>query len=210
MAGRGFIRRLPAHSADSRLATGMRGGEKVLGSFAVILPPTFSRCITAAVGLAGHRAPSDHDVARAAVPLACSYYRHYLPLFLRDQGFDLIRDLVISRATARRGRCAARTPDISTAIRRCATRDQFDAYWSGAEGRAASRWHKPMLARLARWDAATAQRVHRFVANSAHVAGRIADTIIGWRRLSILRSTSRNPADITPGSHFLIVGPRAA
>ena len=53
--------------------------------------------------------------------------------------------------------------------------DQFDAYFGPARvGAVASRWvYRPVLARLARWDAATAARVHRFVANSAHVAGRI-------------------------------------
>ena len=53
--------------------------------------------------------------------------------------------------------------------------DQFDAYFGPARvGAFSSRWiYRPVLARLARWDAATARRVHRFVSNSQYVAGRI-------------------------------------
>ena len=51
--------------------------------------------------------------------------------------------------------------------------DQFDEYFGPARvGRAASRWvYRPLLARLARWDAATRRRVHRFVANSRVCCG---------------------------------------
>jgi glycosyltransferase involved in cell wall biosynthesis len=52
--------------------------------------------------------------------------------------------------------------------------DQFDAYFGPAQvGIVRSRLLRPVLARLARWDAATADRVDRFVANSRYVAGRI-------------------------------------
>ena len=53
--------------------------------------------------------------------------------------------------------------------------DQFEEYFGPARvGARMSRWcYRPLLARLARWDAATAPRVHRFLANSRHVAGRI-------------------------------------
>ena len=52
--------------------------------------------------------------------------------------------------------------------------DQFDAYFGPEQvGRLRSRLLRPVLARLARWDAATAGRVDRFVANSQYVAGRI-------------------------------------
>ena len=53
--------------------------------------------------------------------------------------------------------------------------DQFDAYF-GAErvGRVASRWfYRPVMAGLARWDAATAHRVDRFVPISHPVSGRV-------------------------------------
>ncbi len=87
--------------------------------------------------------------------------------------------------------------------------DQFDAYF-GADrvGRVASRWvYRPMMARLARWDAATAARVHRFVANSRHVAGRIARYYN--RRASVVYppvdTAFYRPAVVSPESHFLIV-----
>jgi len=87
--------------------------------------------------------------------------------------------------------------------------DQFDAYFGPARvGRLASRWvYRPMLAWLARWDASTATRVHRFVANSAHVAGRIRRY---YNRVATIvyppvDTTFFHPALVTPGRHFLIV-----
>ena len=87
--------------------------------------------------------------------------------------------------------------------------DQFDAYFGPARvGRLASRWvYRPLMARLARWDAATAARVHRFVANSAHVAARIRryynrEATIVYPPVD---TVFFHPADITPGTHFLIV-----
>jgi glycosyltransferase involved in cell wall biosynthesis len=52
--------------------------------------------------------------------------------------------------------------------------DQFDHYFGPARlGSAASALARPVLASLARWDAATAHRVSRYVAISHYVAGRI-------------------------------------
>ncbi|HEY6361995.1 MAG TPA: glycosyltransferase, partial [Vicinamibacterales bacterium] len=87
--------------------------------------------------------------------------------------------------------------------------DQFDAYFGPERvGEVASRWfYRPVLARLARWDAATAHRVHRFVANSACVAGRIRRYYN--RQATIVYPPADtvfyHPADITPGRHFLVV-----
>ena len=65
--------------------------------------------------------------------------------------------------------------------------DQFDAYFGpGQVGAVASRLLRPVMAGLARWDASTAGRVDRFVANSAYVAGGYADTIIAPRSSCIL------------------------
>src|SRR5262249_41003051 len=52
--------------------------------------------------------------------------------------------------------------------------DQFNAYF-GVEriGRPASRVMRSVMAGLARWDRATADRVDRYVTNSQHVAGRL-------------------------------------
>ena len=87
--------------------------------------------------------------------------------------------------------------------------DQFEAYFGAArKGRLASRWiYRPILARLARWDAATAPRVHRFVANSAHVAARIRryynrEATIVYPPVD---TVFFHPAAVIPRSHFLIV-----
>jgi glycosyltransferase involved in cell wall biosynthesis len=87
--------------------------------------------------------------------------------------------------------------------------DQFEAYFGPARvGHFAHRWvYRPMMARLARWDAATATRVDRFVANSAHVAARIRryynrEATIVYPPVD---TVFFQPADIPPGTHFLIV-----
>jgi glycosyltransferase involved in cell wall biosynthesis len=52
--------------------------------------------------------------------------------------------------------------------------DQFDAYFGPDQvGRPASALLRPVMAAMARWDARTATRVDRFLANSQYVAGRI-------------------------------------
>jgi glycosyltransferase involved in cell wall biosynthesis len=72
----------------------------------------------------------------------------------------------------------------------------------------ASRWlYRPVLSRLARWDAATAHRVHRFIANSRHVAARIRryynrEATIVYPPVD---TVFYQPADVSPESHFLIV-----
>jgi glycosyltransferase involved in cell wall biosynthesis len=87
--------------------------------------------------------------------------------------------------------------------------DQFEAYFGPDRvGPAASRWvYRPMMARLARWDAATAARVDRFVAISRYVAGRIGRYYN--RGASIVYppvdTAFYRPAAVLPESHFLIV-----
>jgi glycosyltransferase involved in cell wall biosynthesis len=87
--------------------------------------------------------------------------------------------------------------------------DQFEAYFGAARvGAVANRWlYRPVLARLARWDAATAGRVDRFVANSQHVAGRIRRY---YNRLATIvhppvDTAFYQPADVSREPHFLIV-----
>jgi glycosyltransferase involved in cell wall biosynthesis len=86
--------------------------------------------------------------------------------------------------------------------------DQFDAYFGpGRVGAARSAAYRHVMAWLARWDRATADRVDWFVANSHHVAGRIARYYN--RRASVLHP----PVDTvfhTPGAsprdrYFLVV-----
>ncbi len=108
------------------------------------------------------------------------WYRHYLPVFpVAVELFDLDDvDLVISTS-----HCAAKSVVPTGRARHlcyCHTPmryvwDQFDAYFGRERlGRVPSTMARGVAAWLARWDRATAGRVDRFLANSQHVADRIA------------------------------------
>jgi len=113
------------------------------------------------------------------LPRAGRLYRHYLltfPTAIELFDFDPY-DLVISTS-----HCAAKSvvvPGRARHICYCHSPmryawDQFDSYFGPDQvGAIRSRLMRPLLARMARWDAATAHRVDRFVANSQYVAGRI-------------------------------------
>jgi glycosyltransferase involved in cell wall biosynthesis len=162
--------------------TGMRGGEKVLEAIAGIYPEAD---IFTLVHVGGSVSPLiEARRIRASfiqrLPAAGRLYRHYLPLFpIAVELFNLEGyDLVISSS-----HCAAKAAIRAPGARHICychspmryAWDQFGAYF-GADrtGRLGERLYRPVLAWLARWDAATASRVHRFVANSRHVAARIA------------------------------------
>ena len=196
--------------------TGMRGGERVLEALCGLYPDAdiftlYHRRGSVSASIERHRIRTSF-VQR--LPLASAYYRQYLPLFpMAIEQFDLDPyDVVISSS-----HCAAKAvvaPGRARHLCYCHSPmryawDQFDAYF-GAErtGRLASRWiYRPMLARLARWDAATAGRVDRFVANSRHVAARIRRY---YDRVATVvyppvDTIFFHPAVVSPGSHFLIV-----
>ena len=196
--------------------TGMRGGERVLEALCGLYPGAdiFTLC-----HVRGSVSPliERHRIVTSFVqrlPRSAAYYRHYLPLFpLAIEQFDLdAYELVISSS-----HCAAKAVvPCGRARHVCYCHspmryawDQFDAYFGPARvGAFAHRWvYRPMMARLARWDRATSSRVDRFVANSAHVAGRI-------RRYYNREATIVYPpvdtdffhqVDVSPGTHFLIV-----
>jgi glycosyltransferase involved in cell wall biosynthesis len=200
--------------------TGMRGGEKVLDALCELFPDADIHTL---FHVRGAVAPSieRHRISTSFVqrlPLAARHYRRYLPLFpLAVERFDLDdAELVISSS-----HCAVKAvvaPGRARHICYCHSPmryawDQFEAYF-GAErvGRVANRWlYRPVMARLARWDAATAGRVDRFVANSGHVAARIRRYYN--RQATIVHppvdTVFYTPADIhgkpTRESHFLIV-----
>jgi glycosyltransferase involved in cell wall biosynthesis len=196
--------------------TGMRGGEKVLDALCELHP---GADIFTLLHVRGSVAPSieRHRIETSFVqwlPFARSHYRSYLPLFpFAVEQFDLDPyDLVISSS-----HCAAKAvvvPGRARHISYCHSPmryawDQFEAYFGPARvGAAASRWiYRPLLARMARWDAATASRVDRFVANSAHVAGRIRRY---YNRLTTIvyppvDTAFYNPGNTLPDSHLLMV-----
>ena len=196
--------------------TGMRGGEKVLETLCDMFP---SADIFTLVHRKGSVSPTieRHRIRTSFVqylPLATTKYSRYLPLFpFAVEQLSLDRyDLVISSS-----HCAAKgvvVPGRTVHVCYCHSPmryawDQFDAYFGPARvGRVASRWfYRPILSRLARWDAATAGRVNRFVANSSHVAARISRYYN--RHATIVYppvdTVFYHPTDVAPESHFLVV-----
>jgi glycosyltransferase involved in cell wall biosynthesis len=161
--------------------TGMRGGEKVLEAICDIYPEATIYTLVQVNGSVSAKIET-HQIHRSAVqrlPRAGQAYRNYLPLFpMMVEMFDLDHyDLVISSS-----HCAAKSViRRGSAIHVCYCHspmryawDQFDSYFGPDQvGKFKSRLLRPVLAHLARWDAATAGRVDRFLANSQYVAGRI-------------------------------------
>lgn len=196
--------------------TGMRGGEHVLAAITRLLPasPDLLTLVhvpgTVSAELeARHIRPSwiNH------LPWPSRAYRHYLPLFpAAIEHFDLDDvDVVISTS-----HCAAKAVvPTGRAVHLCYSHspmrygwDQFDSYF-GTErlGRAGTWAARHTLAALARWDRATTPRVTRFLANSAHVAGRIARY---YNRVATVLPPPVDTGWFTPGSdepgrHFVVV-----
>lgn len=161
--------------------TGMRGGEKVLEAICALYPDA---TLFTLVRVAGTVSPTiERRRIRTSLvqwlPRAGRWYRQYLPLYpAAVEWFDLDGyDLVISSS-----HCAVKsviTRGGATHICYCHSPmryawDQFGAYFGPDQvGAWPSRALRPILAGLARWDAATAGRVDRYIANSRYVAGRI-------------------------------------
>jgi len=161
--------------------TGMRGGEKVLEAIAELYPGATIHTLLHVRGSVSEpleRLPERRSFVQW-LPAAARQYRQYLPLFptaIEQFDFDGY-DLVISTS-----HCAAKSvvvPGRTRHICYCHSPmryawDQFESYFGPAQvGTLRSALLRPVLARLARWDRDTAGRVHRYVANSHYVAGRI-------------------------------------
>jgi len=159
----------------------MRGGERCFEVLCELFPDAD---VFTLVHRKGHVSPTieKHSIRTSFIqclPLSSTHYQHYLPLFPLAIGAFDFRDynLIISSS-----HCVAkglRVPDnvchvayIHTPMRYIW--DQFDAYF--ADGRAGwlTRTVMGLLRRpLQRWDISSNDGVHRFVANSEHVARRI-------------------------------------
>ena len=200
--------------------TGMRGGEKVLEVLCELYPDAdiytlFHRHGAVSQTIERHRIVTSFV---QHLPMAERHYRRYLPLFpLAIEQFRLTNyDLVISSS-----HCAAKAVHAPAGVPHICychspmryAWDQFDAYFGPERvGAVASRLlYRPILGALARWDAATASRVTRFLANSGHVAGRIRRY---YNRLATILyppvdtqffSPTLPPAPSSPDRHFLIV-----
>jgi glycosyltransferase involved in cell wall biosynthesis len=161
--------------------TGMRGGEKALEVICERFPDAE---LFTLVHVAGSVSPvierrPIHTSFVQRLPAVKRYYRHYLPLFpTAVERFDLTDfDVVVSIS-----HCCVKsvlTPPRTRHICYCLTPmryawDQFDAYFGPDRiGRLGSAIMRPVMARMARWDRDTADRVDRYVAISHYVAGRI-------------------------------------
>ena len=195
--------------------TGMRGGEKVLESLCRLLPDadllTLVHVPGTAVPVIEHRRVRTSVIQR--LPAPARWYREYLPLFpFAIEQFDLDRaSLVISTS-----HCAAKAVvPTGRAVHICYSHspmryawDQFPSYFGPDRlGRFGSAAARHVVARLARWDRDTTHRVHRFVANSAYVAGRIGRYYN--RRASVLHppvdTEFFTPGPDAPGDYFLVV-----
>jgi len=195
--------------------TGMRGGEKVLEAIAGIYPQAD---IFTLVHVRGSVSPliESRRIRTSFIqrlPSAGRLYRHYLPLFpMAIEQFDLREyDLVISSS-----HCAAKAavpPGLARHICYCHSPmryawDQFGEYFGARRtGRLGEALYRPVMAWLARWDASTASRVHRFVANSGFVASRILQ-YYGRRAAVVYPPVDTDfyqPGGASPGDHFLVV-----
>ena len=194
--------------------TGMRGGEKVLELIALDFPSApihtlFHFAGTISDALKAH--PIRTSVLQRA-PFARRHYRHYLPFFPQAiERFDFSDyDLIVSTS-----HCVAKgvqVPDHAFHICYCHTPmryawDQEAIYFPNDKGPIA--WiRKRILARLRRWDVASAARVDTFIANSNYVASRI-DRYYG-RPAEIIHPPIETefftPGTGSPGDYCLIVG----
>lgn len=161
--------------------TGMRGGEKVLEAICELYPGATLFTLVRVPGSVSEKIERHRIRTSFAqrLPRAARWYRYYLPLYpAAVELFDLDDyDLVISSS-----HCAVKsviTRGDGTHVCYCHSPmryawDQFDAYFGPDQvGWWPSRALRPVMAGLARWDAATSHRVDRFLANSQYVAGRI-------------------------------------
>jgi len=193
----------------------MRGGEKVLLSLAHLFPqaPIFTL-----LHVRGSVAPEleARDVRPSFIqhlPGVERHYRTYLPLFpTAAERFDLRGfDLVISSS-----HCVAKgvRPCPGTLhLCYCHTPmryvwDRYDDYFGPGRLGPLGRLVVPRVAaRLRRWDTASAGRVHRFVANSVYVAGRIRRYYA--REAEVIGPPVDTgfftPGDDRPGTYDLIV-----
>ena len=159
----------------------MRGGEKVLLSLARLFPeaPIFTL-----LHVRGSLAPEleARDIRTTFVqhlPGVETHYRQYLPLFpAAAASIDLSGfDLVVSSS-----HCVAKGVRVAPGARHvcyCHTPmryvwDRYDDYFGPGRVSGLTAAVVPTIAEALRaWDVATAGGVHRYAANSAHVAGRI-------------------------------------
>jgi glycosyltransferase involved in cell wall biosynthesis len=198
--------------------TGMRGGEKVLERIATMFPgaPIYTLVWNRGSVSAAIEAHPIRTSFLQRMPAVASHYRWYLPLFPAAierfdlRGFDVV--ISSSHAVAR----AVRTPPgvfhlsyIHTPMRY--VWDLEDQYFPPGRFPWPLSWYvRRTCARLRAWDAATSGRPHALIANSAHVAGRIARHY--GREADVVHppvEVDRFSAAAGPREYYLLVGAMA-
>ena len=161
--------------------TGMRGGEKVLERIAAMFPdaPIYTLVWNRGSVSPALESHAIHTSFLQRMPAVATHYRWYLPWFpaaierFRLAGFDAV--ISSSHAVARAVRTPAATFHLSyihTPMRY--VWDLEDQYFPPGRFPWPLSWYvRRTCARLRTWDAATCNRPHVLVANSAHVAARI-------------------------------------
>ncbi len=193
----------------------MRGGEKVLLSLARLFPaaPIFTLLHVRGSVAASLEARDVRTTFVQYLPGAERRYRHYLPLFPAAAATMDLRgfDLVISSS-----HCVAKgvKPDPQ-ALHLCYCHtpmryvwDRYPDYFGPGRLGAPGKWLVPVAAEALRaWDVASSARVHRFAANSAYVAGRIARYY--GRAAEVIPppvdTDFFTPGDDRPGTYDLVV-----
>ena len=195
--------------------TGMRGGEITLEAILELVPGARLFTLLHTPGSVTARIESHRPRTSLVqhLPFAATHYRQYLPLFPGAvEMFDLDGyDLVISTS-----HCAAKAAVPTGRAHHlcyCFTPmryawDQFDAYFGQARvGATRSRLYSLAMRRMARWDAATAGRVDRYIAISRHVANRIRRYYN--RRATVIAPPVDtgffSPDGSAPGEYFVVV-----
>jgi glycosyltransferase involved in cell wall biosynthesis len=195
--------------------TGMRGGEKALERLCEVFPDaelfTLLHIPGSVSPLIEHR--PIHTAFTQHLPFVRRAYRHYLPIFpaaierLDFHGFDLVVSC---------SHCVAKSVVVPPGVPHlcyCLTPmryawDQFDAYFGPQKvGRVASAVLRPVMARMGRWDQATAIRANRYLAISQYVARRIG---LYYNRQSAViyppvDTEYFTPGATAPGRSFVIV-----
>jgi glycosyltransferase involved in cell wall biosynthesis len=193
----------------------MRGGEKVLLSLARLFPEAPIHTLLHVKGSVAPEleAREIHTTFVQNLPGVARHYRNYLPLFpAAAASMDLSRyDLVISSShcvakgvKARKGAlhlCYCHTPMRYVW-------DRYDDYFGPGRASMPVRAVIGAIApRLRAWDVATASRVHRFIANSSYVAGRIRRYY--GREAEVIHppvdTEFFTPGDDRPGAYDLVV-----
>jgi len=160
--------------------TGTRGGERVLEELANLFPAAHLYTLLHVPGSAppAVEALPIHTSFVDALPGIRHYYRYCLPLFpAAIERLDLSGyDLVVSSS-----HCVAKAVRVPDGHHLCYCHTPMRYVWdqtgpylgAGALGTLQRMLLTPAVRRMRRWDAATAGHVDTFVANSAHVQGRI-------------------------------------